>query len=79
MPSNPNEFHSQEEKEEMADELHDRADSCPVCGSIYHIHCSLGCAICDEPENPQPRFASRFCHGCKRSLCAQCFKDHTCR
>ena len=55
-----------------------KAESCPVCGSIFHAHCSKGCAICDDPNNPHPRYASRFCPGCKRSLCADCFNDHTC-
>lgn len=53
-------------------------EACRVCGSTNHVHCSRGCAICDEPDNPQPRYASRFCAGCKRSLCAQCFEDHAC-
>jgi hypothetical protein len=53
-------------------------EGCPICGSIYHVHCSRGCALCDDPKNPHPRYASRFCAGCKRSLCQQCFEDHIC-
>lgn len=54
------------------------AEPCPVCGSRNHVHCSRGCAICDDPNNPHPTFAQTFCAGCKQSLCFQCFEDHTC-
>jgi hypothetical protein len=43
---------------------------CPVCGADWHIHCSKGCANCDDPKSPVPRYASTFCErAANRSAC----------
>ncbi len=51
---------------------------CPVCNSREHIHCSRGCELCDDPKNPHPTFAEKFCYGCRRSLCSICWEEHEC-
>jgi hypothetical protein len=51
---------------------------CPVCGSTNHIHCSKGCAGCDDPKNPMPRYASTFCSMCGESFCVDCMEAHKC-
>jgi len=50
---------------------------CPVCGGA-HAHCSRGCAGCDDPNSPQPRYASRFCEACGESFCIECLQRHQC-
>ena len=51
---------------------------CPVCGSTTHQHCSKGCASCDDPKSPMPRYASTFCGTCAKSFCIECMKRHVC-
>lgn len=54
------------------------SELCPVCGSASHIHCSHGCQVCDDPENPYPRYASGYCKSCGLILCSTCMEYHVC-
>src|SRR5258707_109383 len=56
----------------------DENEFCRVCGSPNHINCSMGCAGCDDPNSPMPRYAWTFCEACHDSFCAECLQQHQC-